>query len=460
MLFNSFEFLYLFLPITYLVFWRLKARDSRYIWLAVTGYVFYARWNPKFCALMALSTVVSYLAGLGFLRWHDPVRRRLCLVVPIVVDLLLLAFFKYINFALDTLRWLGSRAHFSVPIQPIDIILPVGISFYTFHTITYIVDSYRGTIKPTRNIFEFACYVSLFCQLVAGPIVRFRQIEGDLERIDHADRMGLNDSAWSFFALGLIKKVLVADTIAVMINPLLASPGELSTVTAWACALGYTFQLYFDFSGYSDMAVGLGRLFGLRLPQNFASPYKARDPSDFWRRWHISLSSVLRDYLYIPLGGSRGGELKAHRNIFITMLLGGLWHGANWTFVLWGGYHGALLSLHRVFAKTWVRLPIVVRVTATFLLAVIGWVLFRAESFVRARDWLGAMFNWRQGPAPSVWLWIWIALAAAISFFLPNTFELRHDWRPGPALGLAVLVSAAIFVMYVGHQTPFLYFQF
>lgn len=460
MLFNSFAFLYLFLPITYLVFWRLKGRDARYIWLALTGYVFYAFWNPKFCALMALSTLVSYLAGLGFLRWQDPRRRRLCLVVPIAVDLSLLAFFKYFNFAIDTLRWLGSRADFGVSIQPMDIVLPVGISFYTFHTITYIVDSYRGTIRPTRNPFEFACYVSLFCQLVAGPIVRFRQIEGDLDRIDGIEPQGRDDAAWSFFALGMIKKVLVADSIAALIDPLLANPQGLPTATAWACALGYTFQLYFDFSGYSDMAVGLGRLFGLHLPQNFASPYKARDPSDFWRRWHISLSTVLRDYLYIPLGGSRGGEWKTHRNILITMLLGGLWHGANWTFVLWGGYHAALLSLHRVFAKSWGRLPAILQVTATFLLAVLGWVLFRAASFTRARDWLAAMFHWRPGAAPSPWLWGWIALAAVVSFGLPNTFELRHDWRPLPALGLAALFSTALFMIYVGHQTPFLYFQF
>jgi alginate O-acetyltransferase complex protein AlgI len=459
-LFNSFPFLYVFLPITYVVFWRLRARDARYIWLAFTGYVFYAFWNPKFCGLMALSTLVSYAAGLGFLRWPDPIRRRLCLVVPIVVDLALLAFFKYVNFALDTLRWLGSRAHVPVSIQPVDIVLPVGISFYTFHTITYIVDSYRGTIKPTRNVFEFACYVSLFCQLVAGPIVRFRQIEGDLDRIDRAQRTGMDDSAWSFFALGLIKKVLVADSIAAMIDPLILDVGRLPTATAWACALGYTFQLYFDFSGYSDMAVGLGRLFGLRLPQNFASPYKARNPSDFWRRWHISLSSVLRDYLYIPLGGSRGGEMKAHRNILITMLLGGLWHGAHWTFVLWGGYHALLLSMHRVFSKPWLRLPAALQVAGTFFLGVIGWVLFRAETFGRARDWLTGMFNWRHGEPASLWLWSGIAVAAAISFGLPNTFELSHDWRPVPAIGLALLFSAAIFVMYVGHQTPFLYFQF
>jgi alginate O-acetyltransferase complex protein AlgI len=459
-LFNSFAFLYLFLPVTYLVFWRLEGRDARYIWLAATGYVFYAGWNPKFCLLMALSTVVSYVAGLGFLRWPDPGRRRLCLVVPIVVDLSLLAFFKYTNFALDSVAWLGRRLDVNVPFNPLDIVLPVGISFYTFHTITYIVDGYRGTIRPTRNFFEFACYVSLFCQLVAGPIVRFRQIESDLDRIDDETPRGLDDSAWSFFAIGLVKKVLVADSIAAMIDPLLAAPAALTTLTAWACALGYTFQLYFDFSGYSDMAVGLGRLFGLRLPQNFASPYKARDPSDFWRRWHISLSTVLRDYLYIPLGGSREGELKTYRNIFITMLLGGLWHGAHWTFVAWGGYHALLLALHRPLSRPWTRLPAVLQVGTTFLLAVVGWVLFRAETFGRARDWLAAMFHWRAGAAPPVALWSFIALAAVICFALPNTFELRHDWRPLPALGLAFLFSVAMFVMYVGRQTPFLYFQF
>jgi alginate O-acetyltransferase complex protein AlgI len=460
MLFNSFIFLYLFLPVTYFVFWRLKGREARYGWLALTGYVFYAFWNPKFCALMALSTVVSYFAGLGFLRWQDLVRRRLCLIVPITVDLALLGFFKYINFALDTARWLATRFHYDLSIRPIDIVLPVGISFYTFHTITYIVDSYRGTIKPTRSLPEFACYVSLFCQLVAGPIVRFRQIEGDLDKIDRTDRRGLDDPAWSFFALGMIKKVIIADSIAAMIDPLLAHPRTLPTATAWACALGYTFQLYFDFSGYSDMAVGLGRLFGLHLPQNFASPYKARNPADFWHRWHMSLSSVLRDYLYIPLGGSRRGEWKTHRNILITMLLGGLWHGARWTFVAWGGYHAVLLSMHRVSSKAWLRIPAIVQTAATFLFAVVGWVLFRAESFGKARDWLHAMFSWRYGSTSSPWLWVAVAAAAVISFGLPNTFELNHTWRPLPAVGLAFLFFLALFAMYLGRETPFLYFQF
>ncbi|MGH2359645.1 MAG: MBOAT family O-acyltransferase, partial [bacterium] len=357
MLFNSLPFLYVFLPVTYGVFWVLKRKTHRYLWLTLTGYVFYAFWNYKFCAVMAFSTLVAYFAGLGLLRWQDPLGRKLCLVIPVTTDLLLLGFFKYSDFALRTVDHFASWMGTPINLPNLDIVLPVGISFYTFHTITYIIDGYRGTIKPTRNLFEFSCYVSLFAQLVAGPIVRFRQIEADLEHIDKADRASNLHIGWSLFAIGLIKKVLVADTVAAVIDPALAKYSELSTVNAWLCILGYTFQLYFDFSGYSDMAVGLGYLFGLKLPQNFRSPYKAVDIADFWRRWHISLSSCLRDYLYIPLGGGRGSRWLVFRNVLITMLLGGLWHGANWTFVIWGGYHGLLLVAYRSVQGFWDGLP-------------------------------------------------------------------------------------------------------
>ena len=395
MLFNSLSFLYLFLPITYFVFWRLCGSSQRYVWLTITGYVFYGFWNYKFCALMALSTAVSYLAGLGLRTHRDQRWRRMCLVAPIVIDLGLLGFFKYTNFALETLSPLAELLHVQVP-QELAIVLPVGISFYTFHTITYIVDSYRGTITPTRNFFEFSCYVSLFAQLVAGPIVRFRQIEADLERIGDADQGGI-DQGWSLFCLGLFKKLLIADTLAGFIDPQLAHVSKLSTLSAWACMLGYTYQLYFDFSGYSDMATGLGRLFGLGLPPNFNSPYKALDPSDFWRRWHICLSTVLRDYLYIPLGGNRRGRTVALGNLMITMLLGGLWHGASWTFVVWGGYHGLLLALHRLLHRAWERLPELSRRAITFFLVVVGWVFFRAEDMRMAGRLLETMFSWRPG---------------------------------------------------------------
>lgn len=462
MLFNSLPFLYLFLPLTYLVFWKLRTKDQRYVWLAITGYVFYSFWSPKFCLLMALSTAVSYTAGLGFLRWSDARKRRLCLVLPIVFDLALLAVFKYANFAFSSMNGLFEAVHSSYRAPLFDIVLPVGISFYTFHTITYIVDAYRGVITPTRNLFEFSCYVSLFSQLVAGPIVRFRQVEADLENIDHSNQSDGLERGMSFFVLGMVKKVLIADPIAWIINPALAGWSSLSTLDTWLCVLGYTYQLYFDFSGYSDMAVGLGAMFGIRLPQNFDSPYKAMDLSDFWRRWHISLSSVLRDYLFIPLGGSRNGEWKTCRNLMITMLLGGLWHGANWTFVIWGGYHGLLLVATR-YSQPWIGGRLVpLRRLATFLLVVVGWVLFRADTIEMAASLLTSMFVWKAGVTIATWQTLtgFVLGAAALAHWGPNTFELRHQWRPAMAVGLTVLMLACIILIQGGQQSPFLYFQF
>ena len=259
MLFNSLPFLYLFLPVTYFVFWRLHTKVQRYVWLTVTGYIFYAFWNYKFCALMALSTAVSYGAGLGFLRWKDARRRRLCLVLPIIFDLSLLGTFKYANFALSSGNWLLQSFHLNFRAPLFDIVLPIGISFYTFHTITYIVDSYRGVITPTRNFFEFSCFVSLFSQLVAGPIVRFRQVELDLENIDHANRTRYLERGWSFFVLGMIKKVLIADPIAWIINPALVRWQSLSTLDTWLCMLGYTYQIYFRFLRLQRYGGGLRR---------------------------------------------------------------------------------------------------------------------------------------------------------------------------------------------------------
>jgi alginate O-acetyltransferase complex protein AlgI len=461
-LFNSLRFLFVFLPVVYVVFWRLRDKRQRYVWLTLAGYVFYGTWNYKFCALMALSTVVSYCAGLGLLRWDDPRRRRLCLVIPVTFDLALLGVFKYLGFVMlsvaEVARWLKHPLTFA----PLSLVLPVGISFYTFHTITYIVDAYRRAITPTRSFFELACYVSLFPQLVAGPIVRFRQIEGDLERIDRADRTAALDEGWSYFAIGLMKKVLLADTIAAIIDPALSAHGALSTLDAWLCVLGYTFQLYFDFSGYSDMAVGLGHLFGVRLPQNFDSPYRALDIADFWRRWHISLSTCLRDYLYIPLGGNRDGASRTYRNLLLTMLLGGLWHGAGWTFVCWGGYHGVLLCLHRAFVEPWTRLPAALRRAATFFAVVIGWLLFRATDFTMARTLLGRMFQLHEA-APMrarAGLLFVLFLSAAVTQLAPNTSELSHRWSVAATAAIALGFVLCLVVLAGGAVSPFLYFQF
>src|SRR2546425_965993 len=319
---------------------------------------------------MALSTVVSYLAGLGLRTWTDPQRRRLCLIAPVTIDLCLLGFFKYANFAMDTANRVAGLLHLPFYLSGPEIILPVGISFYTFHTITYIVDAYRRTITPTRNFFEF--------------------------------------------------------------------------------------------SGYSDMAVGLGHLFGLRIPQNFNSPYQALDISDFWRRWHISLSTCLRDYLYIPLGGNRGPRWMAYRNVMITMLLGGLWHGANWTFVAWGGYHGALLMAYRLGRRHWDAAPALLRRAGTFLLVLVGWVFFRSTSFPMAIDWLERMVSWRPAPelsGASLFLLV-LAVSAVVAHFGSNTFAMRHQPRPAVAVSLAVLFALCLLVIYGGPRMPFLYFQF
>jgi alginate O-acetyltransferase complex protein AlgI len=460
MLFNSFIFLFAFLPITYIVFWALRSTQARYIWLTVTGYVFYGYWDPRFCLLMAFSTLVSYSAGLGMARWPD--RKKVFLVVPIVVDLAVLAFFKYANFAIDSARSVVNFLGAEVTLPHLDIILPVGISFYTFHTITYIVDSYRGVIKPTRNLFEFSTYVSLFSQLVAGPIVRFRQIEEDLENLGAADRTRWIRLGVSFFIVGLVEKVVVADSLAAFVDPALTRYDELSTLGSWLAMLGYSFQLYFDFSGYSTMAVGLGYLFGIRIPQNFNSPYKALDPSDFWRRWHISLSSVLRDYLYIPLGGNRGGEWKTYRNLTITMLLGGLWHGAAWTFVVWGAYHGLLLVVYRLTARHWDALPAVTRQLAMFLLAVVGWVFFRSTDFGMAATLLGQMFWPASGlnvAEPLLAAGV-LGIAAWWGMVGPNAFDMRHEWTWRHSVALTAAAAASLAIIAGSRPSPFVYFQF
>jgi alginate O-acetyltransferase complex protein AlgI len=462
MLFNSLVFLLLFLPVTYIVFWLLRSARGRYVWLTVTGYVFYGYWDARFCLLMAFSTLVSYTAGRGLLRWTDPRHRRLCLVIPITVDLLLLGFFKYANFGLDTARQISHWLGHETTLPHLNIILPVGISFYTFHTISYIVDSYRGVVRPTRNFFEFSAYVSLFSQLVAGPIVRFRQIEADLEALGEATRGRWLYRGITFLGIGLVQKVLIADTLAAFVDPALASYQTLSTVGAWLAMLGYSCQLYFDFSGYSTMAVGLGYMFGLRIPRNFNSPYRALDPSDFWRRWHISLSTCMRDYLYIPFGGNRGSGLATVRNLMLTMLIGGLWHGAAWTFVAWGAYHGLLLIGYRYVAPGWDALPTWVRRPGMWVLVVVGWVLFRSRDFTMATSLLGKMFTLTAGAlVPNAPIAVGVLLVAvAWAAAGPDPFEMKQERSLRRDLTLAAAYGASLAIIGAMRTSPFLYFQF
>ena len=462
MLFNSAVFIFVFLPIVYAVFWGLRSKNGRYAWLGITGYVFYGYWNPAFCLLMAFSSLVSYLAGLGFLRWGERKRaRRVLLILPIVADLSLLAYFKYADFGISTLNSVLGRLG-SHQFSLLNVILPIGISFYTFHTITYIVDCYRKVVTPTRNILEFTCYVSLFSQLVAGPIVRFRDLAPDLEKIDRKERRSLLDVGCSFFVIGMIQKVLIADTIASIINPALNSASSLSTVGAWLCMIGYSYQLFFDFAGYSNMAVGLGTLFGLKIPQNFNCPYRALNPADFWRRWHISVSSCFRDYVFYPLCGRRTTRARLLVVTLVTMALCGLWHGANWTFVLWGTYHGLLLVLYLSVTKFWDARPAHLQRVMMFLLVMIGWTIFRAPTLGTAITLLSRMAIPHGGVeiVGSGILIVMIGVAGCWAHLGPDTFALNHRWSPAKALLLALLFVGCLVRIYGADSSPFLYFQF
>ena len=458
MIFNSNVFLLAFLPIVFILFWSFHSKTWRYALLAAAGYVFYGWWNWRYCFLLLFSSLVSFTAGRLLAGSDRPGRRRAILIAAVSVDLAILGFFKYYDFFASTLNALAPDSGL-LPL--IRVVLPIGISFYTFHTISYIADVYAGRVRATSNLLEYLTYVNLFSQLVAGPIVRFRQIEEDLEKIDGPPREDWVARGIGFFVIGLAKKVIIADRIASGIDPILQNWPHLSFAGAWIAALGYTCQLYFDFSGYSDMAVGLGYLFGLRIPQNFNSPYRALGIQDYWRRWHISLSTWLRDYLYYPLGGNRKGTARTFLNLMIVMLLGGLWHGASWTFVAWGAYHGILLVIDRLATPLYNRLPKELYRLQTFMLVLIGWVLFRSRSFPMALHWLRMLVSPARGGLPEqpMILLAWIGAALLLIRFVPEAWEFRFSTRPR----WAIVYALAFLVCYLfmnGAETVFLYYQF
>jgi len=454
--FNSNIFLFAFLPLTFVLFWLAQNRNQRYVLLALSGFVFYGWWDWRFCWLLLFSALFSFAAGLLIERHPDHKRR--IMLFSVTVDLAILGVFKYYNFFADSLRVTG------LPLPALQVVLPIGISFYTFHTISYVIDVAAGRVRAAHNLFEYLTYVNLFSQLVAGPIVRFRQIEEDLEKIDGPLKPDYMLRGVTFFAAGMIKKTIIADQIARFLDPSLHDVSLLSTAGAWVAAFGYSLQLYFDFSGYSDMAIGLGYLFGLRIPQNFDAPYRAAGISDFWRRWHMSLSSWLRDYLYISLGGNRGGEWKTYRNLFLTMLLGGLWHGASWTFVVWGAYHGVLLSLEKYFQTTVARIPRGAYQVLTYLLVVIGWVPFRSADFGMAATWLQRMFVLRlEGANAPLALSAWVAAGLLLVAFVPETWHMPLPRRRSLAMRWAFGCGVALFCCYLfinEGSSVFLYYQF
>jgi alginate O-acetyltransferase complex protein AlgI len=477
MSFASPVFLWYFMPAV-LAAVLIAPRTWRNGIVATASLVFYAAGAGVTTLLLLSCMVVNYLAG-GLLEpdeWDlEPGRRRRVLLAVVAVNLAVLLVWKYAGFASQQAATLASLTGLHLPI--VEIALPIGISFYTFHHISYLVDVYRGERPALRSPLSFVTYIAMFPQLVAGPIVRYREIADQLpQKRSHR----LDDIAAGFprFALGLTKKVVIADSLAPMVDACFSTPAhEVNTAIAWLGAIGYTLQLYFDFSGYSDMAIGLGRMLGFKLPENFTRPYSSATITEFWRRWHMSLSRWFRDYLYIPLGGNRHGVWHTYRNLWIVFTLTGLWHGANWTFLVWGLYHGTALVIERRFG--WAvaiaePAPWLMRRLLTLFIVVFGWVIFRSPDLGTALVFLRHMVILDVGGLTDVVdasltnQRLTILLLAALVFLLParpvtGPYLEAVRSRPATALRVSVMTVGLLYsalLVATGTFSPFLYYKF
>ena len=471
MVFSSYIFVFCFLPIALLGYYLLPGarapHGKRNFFLLCISYVFYGWSNPWFVFLMFTATAINYVCGKVIATSPSETTRKTSLAVSVAASLSMLGFFKYFMFFQHNvslvLGWFGAE-----PVHWLDIILPIGISFFVFQGLTYTIDIFRRESPPARNFFDFACFVSLFPHLVAGPILRYNTIERQFR--DRTHTLDKFASGVALFILGFAKKILLANTVGQVASAVFAAEGP-HAIDAWFGVAAYAFQIYFDFSAYSDMAVGLGRMFGFEIMKNFNAPYLSDSITDFWRRWHISLSTFLRDYLYIPLGGNRKGPGRTYLNLAIVMLLGGLWHGANWTFVIWGAYHGVLLAFERWRGKhsVYERLPRPVRIGITFVLVLFSWVLFRAANIHDAFRFFGAMFGLAEPQPGSVLLageiytqgrFVLMVLCA----FLAVQPLQAYDWaRQVTWTKVAIVIplfGLALATMFVQAFNPFLYFQF
>lgn len=461
MVFSSNIFLYGFLPVFLLCYYSTPIRWRSAV-ILLFSYLFYGWWRPDFLGLLAGVTVGSYILALAIeSSSHVLVRKRL-LTFGVGLNLAALGYFKYANFGIDSfneiLRMLGFQGFAFT-----HIILPIGLSFYIFHAISYLVDIYRNEAKPARNLIDFAAFIALFPHLVAGPVLRYHLLaEQFRSRIHSFENFA---RGCTIFMVGFCKKVLIADAVAPIADAafLLRTP---SLADAWLGAIAYTIQLFFDFSGYSDMAIGLALMIGFVFPQNFNNPYWSASITEFWKRWHMSLSNWLREYLYISLGGNRKGRLRTYFNLFATMVLGGLWHGANWTFVMWGAWHGGILALERYWGARYPRwmLPYALRVIKTLFFVMLGWVMFRAVDVSSAFRMYSAMAGLQgTGVSPAmevelhpdrmVMLLIGVVLAMALPWL-----EKHQGWHFRYLL--FPLFIWALISLSAQSFTPFLYFQF
>jgi alginate O-acetyltransferase complex protein AlgI len=473
MLFCSKEFVRFFLAV-FALYWMLPWHRARVWLLLAASFTFYAYWNKQLALLVSATTVADFFIALSLDRLTDPRRRRLLLALSLVMNIGLLCYFKYTNFFLSSLHEAFHHGDGSV-FQPLKILLPVGISFYTFEAISYTLDVYWRRIRAERSLEHFMLFILFFPHLIAGPIVRGRDFLPQVARRKRWSWPRLH-LGLQLFILGMFKKLAIADRMALYADPVFAQPEAFRSSALWLAALAYAIQIYCDFSGYSDMAIGCAHMLGYKLLPNFDMPYLSANAAEFWHRWHISLSTWLRDYLFIPLGGSRGGRWQTCRNLLITMTLGGLWHGASWCFILWGAAHGAWLSLHRLF-RGWCeprpRLRALLGsvpgrtlcVAGTFAGFLLTWVLFRATTLSKARTMLRGMLLERGGsrlPLTPMCL-VLAVIVVVVCHLLARTGLWRRlvDPLPSPVRGLGyALVMVVALVLAPDTGTAFIYFQF
>ncbi|MEK0317926.1 MBOAT family O-acyltransferase [Cohnella sp. 56] len=468
MVFSSVGFLFFFLPLV-LAFYFVVPFKYKNAVLLLFSLIFYAWGEPRYILLMILSILANYGYGIRIeAAGRRQGRRRLVLTSAIVVNLGLLGFYKYANFFVDIVN---AALHTSFHPDPVP--LPVGISFYTFHALSYLIDVYRRTEAAQRNLFRLSLYITFFPQLVAGPIIRYHDVAAQLRKRVFASVQFAEGI--QRFIMGLAKKILLANPLGAVADELFTSPaGDLSTASAWIGIVAYTCQIYFDFSGYSDMAIGLAKMFGFEFKENFNYPYISGSISEFWRRWHISLGSWFRDYVYIPLGGSRTATWKVYRNLLIVWALTGFWHGASWTFMAWGAYYGVLIALEKAGLEKLLRRIYPLNHIAVLLLVMVGWVFFRADDFGYATRYLGAMFDIRGrdlldahalGLLSLNWIYFAAAVLAAVPIY-PRLVRLRLSpslvrLRTAILFVLHFLMFGEV-ILYLINSTynPFLYFRF
>lgn len=388
MVFSSLLFIFIFLPAVFFTYY-ISPRKLKNPVLVIASLIFYAWGEPVYIGLMLLTATLDYTGSLLIDRYREKKMIRLGVLIScMTADLGILFFFKYYDFLINNINILLQSS-----INTTDLALPIGISFYTFQSMSYVIDVYLDKVKAQKNIINYATYLTMFPQLIAGPIVKYIEVAREVE--NRRESLALFGEGAELFMTGLAKKVLLANNIAILwtsVKPM--AGGELSVATAWLGIIAFSFQIYFDFSGYSDMALGLGKMFGFNFLKNFNYPYISNSITEFWRRWHISLGSWFREYLYIPLGGNKEGSLKQYRNLFIVWFLTGLWHGANWNFIIWGLYFGIFVTVEKIFLLKWLdNIPSVLRHIYTLVVVIVGWVIFEFESIYEVAVFIGVMFG-------------------------------------------------------------------